>query len=201
MGNNFSTRQHGLSSNANWARSGQWGVFENHQGEPFPTTIRVSAEVPIYGVGGWFNTNPDGQSVGFLFEDRTTASNPGYFIPGFGVMYPGDTPSFGHVFVGLIDPEGFTSVVLSGTLAVNEKGLVEGGIIYGADDFTFGVPVGFGTITADFTGEGCVDSADLAFLLANWGAAAADLNADGLTDSSDLAVLLAAWTGTGCNAR
>lgn len=50
---------------------------------------------------------------------------------------------------------------------------------------------------ADFNADGCVDSADLAVLLAGWGnGGRTDLNADGLTDAGDLAVLLAAW---GCD--
>ncbi len=47
---------------------------------------------------------------------------------------------------------------------------------------------------ADLTGDGVVDSSDLASILAGWGMAGeTDLNADGVTDSSDLAIVLAAW--------
>ncbi len=48
---------------------------------------------------------------------------------------------------------------------------------------------------ADLDGDGVVDSADLATLLAAWSSAGsdADLNADGVVDSGDLAILLAAW--------
>ncbi len=51
---------------------------------------------------------------------------------------------------------------------------------------------------ADLTGDGCIDAADLAVLLAAWGGPDADLDNDGATAASDLAVLLAAWTGGGC---
>ncbi len=50
---------------------------------------------------------------------------------------------------------------------------------------------------ADLSGDGCVDSADLAILLAAWNSVSADLNGDNVTDSADLAILLAAWGG-GC---
>jgi len=51
---------------------------------------------------------------------------------------------------------------------------------------------------ADFTGDGCVDSTDLAILLANWDGPGADIDGDGNTDSTDLAIMLASWTGPGC---
>ncbi len=199
-GSLYSTKQHGLSTNNNWARSGQWGLFENHFGEAYPTTIRVSSVTPIYGIGGWFDTNPDGQSVGVLFENRTTANEPGYVLPGFGAMYPGDNPSFGHEFIGFIDPDGFTDVVLTGTLQVNEENVLEGGIYFGADDFTFGVPQGFITpITGDLNDDGYVGLDDLDIVLANWNLAvppadpAADPTNDGFVGLDDLDVVLGNW--------
>jgi hypothetical protein len=47
---------------------------------------------------------------------------------------------------------------------------------------------------ADFTGDGVVDAADLAALIAAWGSSGpADLDADGVVDAADLAALIAAW--------
>ncbi len=49
---------------------------------------------------------------------------------------------------------------------------------------------------ADLDGDGKVDAADLAELLASWGPCAgcpADFNGDGVVDAADLADLLAAW--------
>ena len=196
-GAQFSNRQHGLSTTPNWARTGGWGLFEDHGGEPYPTTIRLSTPVPIFGVGGWFNTNPDGQSVGILFEDRTVANAPGYFLSGFGAMYPGDNPSFGHEFIGFVDPAGFTAVVLTGTLQVNEKGILEGGAIFGCDDFTIGVPVGFLTppCPGDINGDGVIDTADLGLLIGGFGTGdvAADINSDGIVDTADLGILIGAF--------
>jgi hypothetical protein len=51
---------------------------------------------------------------------------------------------------------------------------------------------------ADISGDGCVDSTDLAILLAQWGTPNADVDGDGTTNSTDLAIILAAWTGPGC---
>ncbi len=53
-----------------------------------------------------------------------------------------------------------------------------------------GVPAGS---PADLNGDGVVDSADLAIMLAAWGGPDADLDDDGSTGASDLAILLAAW--------
>ncbi|MCA9289870.1 MAG: hypothetical protein KDA25_02010 [Phycisphaerales bacterium] len=58
-----------------------------------------------------------------------------------------------------------------------------------------GVPDVFG----DLTGDGAVNAADLAVLLASWGRCAApcvaDLNGDGAVGPNDLGALLGAWTG------
>ncbi len=45
----------------------------------------------------------------------------------------------------------------------------------------------------DLTGDGVVDSVDLAVLLAAWGGPGVDFDGDGVCSSSDLAILLAAW--------
>ncbi len=55
-------------------------------------------------------------------------------------------------------------------------------------------PNGFTALPGDVTGNGCVDSEDLAALLAAWGTSSSDLDGDGVVGSSDLAVLLAAWS-------
>jgi hypothetical protein len=48
----------------------------------------------------------------------------------------------------------------------------------------------------DLDGDGFVNAADLASLLAGWGnSGPTDLDRDGSTGASDLAALLAAWTG------
>jgi len=53
-----------------------------------------------------------------------------------------------------------------------------------------------GGAPADLNGDGCVDSSDLAILLAAWGTTGdGDVDGSGATGSGDLAVLLAAWGG------
>jgi hypothetical protein len=51
----------------------------------------------------------------------------------------------------------------------------------------------------DLTGDGKVDGADLATLLAKWGTGRgpADLNADGTVDGADLAEMLGRWGSGG----
>jgi Dockerin type I domain len=52
------------------------------------------------------------------------------------------------------------------------------------------------TNTPDIDGDGFVNAADLAQLLANWGSSgSSDLNGDGVVNAADLAQLLASWTG------
>ncbi len=144
-------------------------MFEGYAGVLYPTSIRISCDTPMYAVGGWFDTNPDQQSVGFLFEDRTVANEPGYVLPGFGAMYPGDNPATGHAFSGIIDPDGFTAVVLTGTLEVNEKGILEGGTIFGADNFTVVAPGVAPVCPGDLNSDNAVDVDDLNIILSGFG--------------------------------
>jgi hypothetical protein len=187
------SRVHGVTTNHNWARSGSWGLFEDHVGDPIPTTIRVTAPEPVYGIGGWFNTNPDGDDFGFLFENETIANAPGYVLPKLGAMYPGDNAGSGHNFAGIIDPRGFTSVVLTGTLELNEEDRLEGGIIYGADDFTLAVPIGFlpSDTTGDFDGDARLTAVDIDLLATQVRSGQYegkyDLDLDGVLDGKDQA--------------
>ncbi|MCA9289969.1 MAG: hypothetical protein KDA25_02510 [Phycisphaerales bacterium] len=49
-------------------------------------------------------------------------------------------------------------------------------------------------VPGDLDGDGDVDPADLAILLADWGGSGADLDGDGIVGPGDLAILLANWT-------
>lgn len=58
-------------------------------------------------------------------------------------------------------------------------------------------PTGCGSQPADLDGDGRVNSADIAILLASWGTdhAASDINDDGIVNQLDLGLVLAAWNG------
>ncbi len=84
--------------------------------------------------------------------------------------------------------------VLNAATAINDNGWIVG---YGSGGG--GMTRSFvlkPIVPADLDGNGHVDAADLASLLAAWGGTGpADLDGDGVVGASDLAVLLAAWTG------
>lgn len=128
-----------ITTNPNWARGDGWGIFDTY----LASTIRIRVPEPIYGVGLWVDSNPDLQDIGFLFPGRTTADSPGYVLPGYGAMYPGDNPGAGHQFIGIIDPDGFTDVIITGTLQLTEDGQLEGMAVFGSDDHTLAVAPGF----------------------------------------------------------
>jgi hypothetical protein len=72
--------------------------------------------------------------------------------------------------------------------------LITGDGVAGGDaTFTFITPTN--ASLADLTGDGSVNGADLAILLAAWGASGspADLNGDSAVDGADLAILLSVW--------
>lgn len=127
-----------ITTNPNWARGNGWGLYDTETA----STIQIEPATPIYGVGLWVDTNPDFQDVGFLFPGRTNINAPGYIIAGYGAMYPGDNAASGHEFIGVIDPDGITNVIVTGTLETNEEGVLEGAAVLGVDDFTFAIEPG-----------------------------------------------------------
>ena len=175
-----------ISTNQNWGRGGSWGIFDNY----LASSLCIEVPQPIHGVGLWVNTNPDGEDVGFLFRGRDNAADPGYVMVGYGAMYPGDIHPVGHAFVGIIDPAGFDSVTVTGTLEVNEEGQLEGGTVFGADDFAFAVPLGFHEqpferwLRQYFSAE---ELADATLRPTLWGALA-DADVDGLPNELEFAL-------------
>jgi len=84
-------------------------------------------------------------------------------------------------------------VVLVGTLEVNEEGILEGGAIYGADDFTIAVAT---YDPADFDQDGDVDGVDLNMRETVFGLnPMADADLDGDSDGSDFPIWQRQFTG------
>jgi len=95
-----------LRTGSGWARTGTYGVFDSF-GDP----DIISATTPFVGVGGWFSTSDATQIVievdGQWFTTIGTIAN----LP--------------HLFYGVVDTDGFSSVTFSSPAGH-----------WGADDFT-----------------------------------------------------------------
>ena len=172
-----------ITTNANWARSGSWGLYDNY----LPSSIRVTSPTPIHGIGFWVNTNPDLDDVGILFPGLTTADAPGYVLNGLGAMYPGDIAPAGHAFIGFIDPDGFTEVIVTGVLEINEENQLEGAVVYGVDDFTFAMPAASPLETWRQENFSQPDLDDPLKEAAIWGTTA-DPDHDGLANDAEFAL-------------
>ncbi|MBL9118713.1 MAG: hypothetical protein JNL80_02220 [Phycisphaerae bacterium] len=111
------------------------------------------------------------------------------FVDGF-------TPTVGQSFTILTASSvgGIFNCVTSETLP---NGAVQ--VTYGPTSITVSIVAG-STNPADLTGDGEVNSLDLALLLGGWGAACTsvccpgDINGDGNVDAIDLAIMLGAWS-------
>ena len=77
-----------LSTSGGWARTGDWGLFDNPGG---PDVITMSAS-ELMGVGGWFR-----RSTAFAIQILLDGVPVGGFAP---------TPA--HSFFGVIDTDGFS---------------------------------------------------------------------------------------------
>jgi hypothetical protein len=120
------------------------------------------------------------------------ASVAGKLFVGFA---DGFTPSVGQSFTILTasSVSGIFNCVTSDALPT---GAVQ--VTYGPTSITVNIVAG-STNPSDLTGDGVVDSLDLALLLGGWGAACTsvccpgDINGDGNVDAIDLAIMLGAW--------
>ncbi len=91
---------------------------------------------------------------------------------------------------GDVDADGDEDLITVGAMA-SSFAVTEGAAPIGGVGFHPAV-VG---VLGDLNGDGIVNGADLATLLANWGlGGAADLSGDGIVNGADLATLLANWT-------
>ena len=176
----------------------QWGAV----GGPGTTTISFSNVE-----GGWTGPGTNNISADPLFVDADGPDNtPGTIddnlrlLPGSPCIDAGDNTAVPPDEFDL-DNDGDTAEPIPFDLAglprfVDEPKTIDTGngtppiVDMGAYEFT-------GTINPlDLTGDGVVDAADLAQLLADWGACIgcpADYTADGIINAADLAELLANW--------
>lgn len=172
------------------ARTGMWGFFTLPHGDPVNGVgdgWRGQTTAPLIAIGGWVRTNTPPAKLGmYLNGDLNTPVDFGE-VPG-----SGENPTeLGTAwrFFGVIDAAGFQTFDFR---ELEGPGDPKGKFIFG-DDFTFAFAAS--SIPADLNGDGVVNGADLAELLAQWGGAGAgDLNNDGIVNGADLAQLLASWS-------
>lgn len=180
----------GVTTGPGPARTGMWGFYTLPHGDPLNGIgdgWRGQTTAPLVAIGGWVRTNTPPAKLGlYLNGDLNTPVDFGE-VPG-----AGENPTvldFPWKFFGVIDPAGFQTFdfrELEGPADPKSK------FIFG-EDFTFAFAAM--TLPADLNGDGVVNGADLAELLAQWGGAGtADLDNDGVVNGADLAQLLASWS-------
>ena len=125
-----------ISTNTNWGRFGTWGIFTVYT-PPYMTPDELlgeSVEV-LYGIGGWFNSNPDyAADIGIELD---------------GVLSADRNIGTGHQFLGVIDTNGFNTFHIV-DLEVES--------VWGADDFRFGYLT---NLTGDVNQDGSLDVLDV----------------------------------------
>lgn len=158
------------------------------------TTTWVSPDMPGYPSGTRYNAcvlSGDGNTIAFHAEKYGS-------LPGLVVHLDGRDPAPKPIAVG---PRGELGTTI-GRLGISRHGdvfftgIASTVVPFAADAWAL---VMYRTSLAseyDLTGDGAVNAADLAILLAAWGSvdAAADLDHDGLVGASDVALLLSAWS-------
>jgi len=151
------------------------------------------------GLGLLANDDFDGPQSGFfdVSDDGTkiTIDQPGVYFLAVSSSESEPVDEFGQP-IFFIDQQ----TEISGPDGLGGGGAIAGWSGRGAPGFyVIGLTgAGFSPL-GDFSGDGAVDGADLAQILADWGlclttgSCPADLNFDGVVDASDLGLLLANW--------
>lgn len=216
----------GFRQGAVWSDGVQTLIFDQNSGGELSEAIGVTADGQwVIGAGSFANGDQayrwsaaaGVESLGHLdptFRGAATGiSDDGAVIVGFdrpfGPALLGQgfiwTESTGMVNLNTfaaslgIDTQGVTMSIPLGISADGRTIVGQGLGGGGARGFILTIPA-FGT-PADLNGDGVVNGADLAALLAQWGTdGAADLNGDRVVNGADLAALLAQW-GTGSAAN
>jgi len=128
----WTTASGGLTTNAGWANSGGYGIFNIYNSKP-DTIMVTSGTTLLFGVGGWFAATTD-TTINFEIDGQVVT------MP---TIFAGES----HIFLGITetDPAGFSSVAFT----------TPGGN-WGADDFTFAVIPAPGAILLGGIGIGLV---------------------------------------------
>lgn len=179
----------------------------NLAAEALADTFSITVEAPVEGVLSFFVTvreDDNGDGVASATSNDDQWESPDVFLTEGVSVYNIPASAFILVNEGTgNDTQNFTtSGVMSVFITFESKESYPGGIIevpvsFHADHLGF--YVGAQTLPdasppADLNGDGIVNGADLAALLAAWGSGGpADLNSDGAVDGADLASLLASW--------
>lgn len=162
-----------LSTNLNWGRTG-FGVFSVYTPPSLtPDEFYGQSTRTMYAIGGHFDSNGDFADVWIEID---------------GVFGAEGTASFAFPFIGVIDPDGFTS------FRIHDPDQEH---VLGADDFTIAIEMQF--CIADLTRDGLLDFFDVsAFLnVFSSGDLIADFTGDGLLDFFDVSTFLNAFA-MGC---
>ncbi len=168
-----------VTTNRNWGRRNSWGIFTIYVQPGSPDELYGDCEQTLYGVGGWFNSNPDfGADIAIEIDGEIVADRK---------------IGTGHEFLGVIVPGGFTSFRILD---------LEREAVWGADDFTFGV---VGRLPGDYDGDRDVDLDDYDYWPACEtgpdagpppdGCDAFDADNDRDVDLDDFARVMTAFTG------
>jgi formylglycine-generating enzyme required for sulfatase activity len=173
---------------------GYWLYATGSNGVPLIATATSTGDVgnPGPGVVNYFGSaNWDGETTGHM----TTVGSAG------NTSFYGASDMNGNVWEWneTLVAEGVRGL-RGGSYFDTEEGLLQSSFRFASDPGNLWLWDGFrlasgASIPADLSGDGCVDSDDLAILLAGWGGANADVDGDGTTGPADLAVLLASWQG------
>jgi hypothetical protein len=159
----------------------------------FPSNVNVSSSGPWSHGVVYIRVNIDAQFDGNVEVTFNSTAPTRWHVESLRVGANSDW-QFGADSPGsfLVNPSGASEIII--------KVLNLAPLSYDADFLTasassFSLQFAEAPLTADLNGDGVVNGADLAALLAQWGTAgAADIDQNGIVNGADLAALLANWT-------
>jgi len=161
-----------LSTNTNWGRTG-FGLFTIYVPPGSADEIYGDSTRVMYAIGGHFDSNPDGSDVWIEID---------------GVFGAEVGASFLFPFVGVIDPDGFTS------FRIHDPDQEH---VLGADDIT--IAIAAEVCAADITGDGMLNFFDVSAFLNLYAAGdlSVDFSDDGVLNFFDVSAFLSEFSA-GC---